>query len=122
MRTRDYKVLKYVKKHPEVTRENLYKKFDFLNSDYRYVADCLIIENQQPAFENGLPTGRWGVVDNSTYRLNHFGYEQLEKKQHDAWLFWFPYAITTIIAAISAAPTAVKITEYVFDLFLKGTP
>lgn len=101
MRTRDYKVLKYVKRHPEVTKKKLYEKYSFLESDYRYISVFLYIENQEPEFDNGMPTGRWIVTDNSTYALNHSGYEQLEKKRHDTWLFWFPYIITTLIAIAS---------------------
>lgn len=117
MRTRDYRVLKYVKRHPEVTKRNLYEKYDFLEKDYKYIGDFLCIENQEPEVDNGMPTGKWLIVDTSTYVLNHAGYEQLEKKRHDTWLFWFPYAVTTIIAAISAAPTVVKIVKFICNLF-----
>ncbi len=117
MRTRDYRVLKYIKRHPEVTRENLYKKFDFLEKDYEYVSPYLKIDNKQRIVEDGMDTGKEEVVGSSTYVLNHAGYEKLEKKRHDTWLFWFPYVITTIIATISATPTIVKIVKFICNLF-----
>lgn len=101
MRTREYRVLKYIKKHPKVTKEKLYKKFDFLKDDYKYVSEYVYISDLQPDVVDGVVTYSWVAVDTSTYELNHLGEEQLERKQHDACLFWFPYIITTIIALAS---------------------
>lgn len=42
------------------------------------------------------------------YRISRSGYEHLEKTAHDIWLFWFPYLVTTIIAALSLIAQIVK--------------
>ena len=56
-----------------------------------------------PEYTNGEIEPPEECFDNDYvyYSLNNSGYEHLEKRQHDAWLFWFPYIVTTIIAASS---------------------
>lgn len=122
MRTRDYKVVRYIKHHPGITKESLYKKFNFLNAEtYKYIKDYIDIEHPEPELnDNGNPTGNWVVGESSTFSINHFGEEILEKRRHDKWLFWFPYIVTTIIALISAAPTIYKIINYFCRIFSSG--
>ncbi len=119
MRKREYKVLKYVKRHPGVTKQRLYSKFPFLEDDFHYINDYFWIDDLEKDVCNGLETGTSHVVDTSTYRLKHKGYEEIEKKRHDKWLFWFPYAITTIIAATSAIFQALN---FIMENFPKVAP
>lgn len=73
MLKREIKVLKYVKKHPDVKRKVLYEKFPFLKNDYCYVREYLMVEGEEPIFYEGLDTGTTQLTDDSTYRLSHKG-------------------------------------------------
>ena len=122
MLKRELKVLKYVKRHPDVTRKVLYEKFPFLKDDYHYVQQHLAAEGEEPIFYNGLETGEYQLTDNSTYRLSHEGEQFFKDKSDKFWSFILPYGITTFIALISAAPTIYKIFKFIYNLFVKGTP
>ena len=50
--------------------------------------------------QNGEYVG-YQITDDSTYSANRSGEELIEKKQHEFWGFFFPYAITTLIAVSS---------------------
>lgn len=73
MRKREYKVLKYVKRHPDVARQKLYSKFPFLKDDFHYISNYFWIGNLEKDVYNGLETGASHAVDTSTYRLKRDG-------------------------------------------------
>lgn len=122
MLKREIKVLKYVKKHPDITRKVLYEKFPFLEDDYHYVQKHLVAYGEEPIFYNGLETGEYQLTDNSTYRLSHEGEQFFKDKSDKFWSFILPYGITTFIALISATPTIYKIFKFICGLFVQGTP
>lgn len=121
MLKRELKVLKYVKKHPDVTRKVLYEKFPFLEYNYCYIRKYLMPDGEEPVFHNGYDTGEKQLTDNSTYRLSHEGEQFFQDKSNKFWSFILPYGITTFIALISAAPTIYKILKFICNLFTKGT-
>lgn len=122
MLKREIKVLKYVKKHPNVTRRVLYLKFPFLKDDYCYVDQYLIPDGEEPIVLNGMETGEYQLTDDSTYRLSHTGEKFFQDKSDKFWSFILPYGITTFIALVSAAPTIYKIFKFICGLFAQGTP
>lgn len=101
MLKRELKVLKYVKKHPDVTRKVLYEKFPFLVDGYCYVQKYLMPDGEEPVFYEGLDTGTTQLTDNSTYRLSHEGEQFFTDKSDKFWSFILPYGITTAIAIAS---------------------
>lgn len=122
MLKRELKVLKYVKKHPDVTRKVLYQKFPLLQDDYCYVREYLIPDGEEPVFNNGYDTGEKQLTDDSTYRLSHKGEQFFKDKIDKFWSFILPYGITTFIALVSAVPTIYKIFKFICGLFAQGTP
>lgn len=142
-----YKVLKYIHRHKKISKAELLKKFPFFESCLTYISEYVYVEDENEKNQNAIKDSlvikakelNLNIGQTSEYinaNMPELPYddslvfyftklsfqEYLEKKRHDAWLFWFPYTITTIIAAISAIPTVVKIIEYISGLFLKGAP
>lgn len=150
MLKQQYQILKYIYKNPEITKSALLQKFsDFEKhersiSEYVQVTDKntdveaeirekLFIETSEKHMTNieaseyvekHMPKNIENITDNSliTYSAKLNFQEYLESKRHNAVLFWLPYAITTFIALISAAPTIYKIIMFIFSLFEKSTP
>lgn len=99
---REIKVLKYIKKHQPVTKKQLYSKFPFLESDFRFISEYVTINGTEYLTDSsGYDTGEWVVVETSTYTLNRNGRIFFEKQREKFWAFWLPYGITTIIAISS---------------------
>lgn len=119
MLKRELKVLKYVKKHPDVTRKVLYEKFPFLKDDYRYVREYLMVEGEEPVIYEGLDTGTTQLTDDSTYRLSHEGEQFFKDKSDKFWSFILPYGITTLIALSSVI---MQILNFICEHCTKGTP
>lgn len=120
-----YKILKYIYHNPNITKEKVLIKFpEFMKyenciSEYVIVTDNnvdivgkyeekLILAAEQlninmskiPSYiEENMPEIK-NVIDDTLilYSTNLKFDEYYEKKKHDAWLFWFPYLITTLIA------------------------
>ncbi len=125
MLNKSYKILKYIYRNPNITKEKVLKKFpEFMKyekciSEYVIVTDNnvdivekyeekLIMEADQlnlnisemsSYIERNMPDIK-NVIDDRLilYSTNLKFDEYYEKKKHDAWLFWFPYIITTLIA------------------------
>lgn len=101
MLKREISTLKYIKKHPNVTKATLYQKFPFLENDFMYISHYISISGEEEIMENGLYTGECKSVDSSTYRLNRAGEQYFEDKRHEWLSFILPYGITTLIAVSS---------------------
>lgn len=126
MTKQHYKVLKYIHKHQPIRKSDVLKKFPDFEKYLTHISEYLDIEDQnkdiqksvesqlvKEAKELGLNVGETSEYiqsympnDNPNdsyifYSTKLLFQEYLEKKRHDAWLFWFPYIITTIIAIAS---------------------
>lgn len=128
MLNKTYKILKYIHKNPKIKKSDLLMKFsDFEKyqnciSEYVIVTDdninlekveeeTLIIEANQLGLSIGETSDyiknnkarTENSINNSLilYSTNLNFNEYFEKKKHDAWLFWFPYTLTTFIAIAS---------------------
>lgn len=101
MLTKELKVLKYVKRHKRVTKKTLYSKFPYLEEEYYRISDYFYIRGKEEVIKNGIYTGESLPVDNSTYCLSRKGEEFFEQRRSKFLSQWFPYIITTIIAATS---------------------
>lgn len=149
MLNREYRILKYIYKHPKITKLKLLQKFhdfeEYQTSISEYVfeenknkddisetRDCLVNQALDAEMSIGeiseyvkknMPDIE-NIVDNSLifFSTKKSFKEYLEKRRHDRWLFLFPYAITTMISFISASPTIYKIIKFVINFFTKGTP
>ena len=125
MLNKSYKILKCIYRNPNITKEKLIRKFPefekYTNSISEYVIvtdnnidivgayeEKLIKEAEQlnlnlskrsSYIEENMPVVK-NVIDNNLilYSTNMKFDEYYEKKKHDAWLFWFPYIVTTLIA------------------------
>ena len=144
-----YRILKYIYKNPQITKSELLAKFpdfekykstikpytikDDKNEDKEANAELKLIQeasaqhlsniNVEKYVKKNMPDVK-NITDNSLicYSTNFVFEEYMERRRHEAWLFWFPYTITTIIAVISATPTIWKIICFICELFSKGTP
>lgn len=101
MLKRELKVLKYIRKHPEVTRKTLFYRFPYFPKDYNRLKVYLSAEKEVPIIVDGLETGETELTDESTYRLNYQGEQFFEDRSNKFWSFILPYGITTVIAAVS---------------------
>lgn len=108
MLKREIKVLKYIKKHPDVTHKNLCKKFSSFKDDYNQISQYVSISNPKLITINGLETGETQADDTSTYQLNRKGELFFEDKSNKFWNFVLPYTITTIIAISSLIAQILK--------------
>lgn len=112
MLNREYKLLKYINKHPDVSFEKLKDKFPKLDTELTlrrfddYVSWSKMEETQD---ENGIYTGTYRFADDSTFCISRSGEELIEKKNHDFWSFFLPYAITTLIAISSVVVNLISI-------------
>lgn len=150
MLKRQYRILKHIYKHPEITKSALLQKFpDFQKheksiSEYVQVTDKnkdivsetqemlhyeaskkhMTVSEQTMYVNKNMPKNIQNTIDDSliTYSAKLNFQEYLENKKHKAFLFWLPYIITTFIALISAAPTIYKIIIFILNLLQKSTP
>lgn len=125
MLNKSYKILKYIYHNPNITKEEILKKFPEFEKykncilEYVLVADNNIdivgtyeeklfkeadrlnlnVSEKSSYIEENMPDEE-NVIDNKLilYSTNLKFDEYYEKKIHDAWLFWFPYTVTTLIA------------------------
>lgn len=128
MLNKSYKILKCIYHNPNITKEEILNKFPEFEkyknciSEYVYITDNnidivgtyeekLILEAERlnlnvsemsSYIEENMPDEE-NVIDNKLilYSTNLKFDEYYEKKIHDAWLFWFPYTVTTLIAIAS---------------------
>lgn len=136
-----YKILCYIKKNYSVSKSELLRVFPHFDNVYSYIKFALDEEDKNeeifqdklekynyylhvlelPEYVNGeiQPPEVCSNNDYIYYTLNNSGYEHLEKRQRDAWLFWFPYTVTTIIAASSVI---LEIINFICEHCTKGTP
>lgn len=125
MLNKSYKILKYIYRNPNITKEKVLKKFpEFMKyenciSEYVIVTDNnvdvvgkyeekLIMEVDQlnlnisemsSYIERNMPDIKNAIDDRLILFSTNLKFDEYyEKKKHDAWLFWFPYIITTLIA------------------------
>ena len=109
----EYKLLKYISKHPDVSfkkLKNKFRKFENLTTTLRRL-DTYIewSKMEESANENNIPTGNYHFVDDSTFNISRNGEELIEKKNHEFWSFFFPYAITTLIAVASVVVQIIEL-------------
>lgn len=106
---REIKVLKYIKRYQPVTKKQLYSRFPFLESDFRFISEYITITGKELFVDNfGHDTGEWVTVDTSTYTLNRNGRIFFEQRREKLLSFWLPYGITTIIAISSLVIQFIK--------------
>lgn len=131
MVNRQRKILKYIYKHPRSTHSTLLRKFpDFtdytgISPEYLIIQDeyvdaeqaweqklsaeaskkRLSIAETQEYIQSHIPKDKLiSVADPDDYKFystNLAFQEYLEKRRHEAVLFWVPYILTTLIAAVS---------------------
>lgn len=115
----EYKVLKYIYKHPDVTFEKLttkFCKFENLNTTLRRLDSFIEWSKMEESVdENNISTGNYHFVNDSAFNISRNGEELIEQKQHEFWAFFFPYAITTLIAVSS-------VIVQIIELLLNKTP
>lgn len=131
MVNRQRKILKYIYKHPRSTHSTIIREFpDFMEYKDASI-EYLIISNEyidpekaqedkllQEAsklrisipetykyVEEHMPKDKLVSVpdpsDHKFYSTNLKFQEYLEKRRHEAFRFWIPYGLTTLIAALS---------------------
>lgn len=127
----EIKILKYIKrqtrKHVPISEAALMQKFNNFNKKYMNLSS-LIVRNDtgEEEFikrESKFYASQKNVNVNETltfnelyvadpkkvfYTLSRQGYQYLYDKQHNTWLFWFPYTITTLIAIASIISQFIK--------------
>lgn len=120
MLKREHAILKYIKKNQPVSEKDLRDKFTNFDLCITYISSFIVKRDTDEAkrqedmikffdsqrdvpvgkvkeYVSDLPINQHHIL----YTLSHCGEEYFEKKTHDAWLFWFPYAVTTIIAMVA---------------------
>lgn len=100
MLNKEYKMLKYIYKHKDCTYEMLENKFpekDIFNY-LRYYEEFITGDGPEEQMENGIYNGKFTYKNDAKISISRNGEEYIEHKQHDFWAFFFPYAITTLIA------------------------
>lgn len=135
------KILYYLKNHYSVSRSEILRAFPHFDNVYDYIKFALDkTDNNEEIYKDKLdkynlylhvlkyPDYVNGEIeppepcydnDNIYYSLNNSGYEYLEQKRRKAWMFWFPYIVTTIIAAMSVV---LQIINLICEHCAKGTP
>lgn len=126
MLKQQYRILKYIYKNPEIKKSALLQKFPDFEKYERSISefvfqndsnqdivektrDQLIHEADKKGLSvaqinayvnNNMPKDIQNITDYSliTYSTNLEFQKFFEKKRHDTLIFWFPYAITTLIA------------------------
>lgn len=149
MLKQQYRILKYIYKNPEIKKSELLQKFPDFEKHERGISEYVYVTNKNkdavseieeklfkeasekhlPILESSeyvdknMPKDIQNITDNSliTYSTKLNFQEYLENKRHDEFVFWLPYAITTFIALVSAAPTIYKIVIFIYELFQKST-
>lgn len=128
MLEKTYKILKYISKRPNTTKQELTKKFSFFENykntilDYVYIVDKnvdFVQQNEEKLISEAEQQGlciseiskyvneRMSDVKSETddelifYSTNLKFEEYCERKRQNALMFWVPYIITTVIAIIS---------------------
>lgn len=128
MLKKSYKILKYIYKNPTISKGKICEKFSDFERYESTILDYVIIEDNNvdieqesieklilEADEKGMKISEQtdyitenmkdieNVYDEELvlYSTNLKFNEYREKKKRDAWLFWVPYTITTIIAIIA---------------------
>ena len=108
--TKEMKVLKYIKKHENTTKKKLCKKFPYFEDVYNQIKCYAPYEGNQPVKDkNGNETGEYEWIDLSTFSLNREGINFFKQRRNEAWVRWFPYAITTLIALSSIIIEAMRL-------------
>lgn len=124
----EYRILKHIRKNPNITRKNIIEKFDKFEkyensiSDYVFKDDKNADKSPEPKEEiiasisrSNIPIGmQAGYLDENTsdaqiesndslifFSTNRYFELEVERRRREAWLRWFPYTITTLIAIAS---------------------
>lgn len=104
MLNEEYKLLKYINKHPHITYKALVQKFDTVDifAYSKRFGDYIEYTGlEETKDENGNFTGGFYFKDDASFYLSRPGMEYIEKKRRDFLTFFLPYAITTLIALSS---------------------
>lgn len=121
--TREMKILKYIYRKNAVTGKQLTKKFSDIDDYYNRLKEEYIRENvAKYELKNSYIVKHKIDPEEPIIFLTIQGKDAVVKSKHEFWYFVLPYAITTFIALISAAPTIYKIVMFICGLFQKSTP
>ena len=105
------KVLKHLYKYESDTVGNLkqiagYSGNGIYGDQLRALLEEKMIRIADQEKEPDLEGGFKDKKDPPRMAITIKGRAYIEQKKKDAWLFWFPYAITTMIALLNAAIAA----------------
>lgn len=97
----EYKILKYIYRHEGKSAKQLTEKFPYIDDYYFRIKKYL---DEEPAINiySESVCAKKGLDENETVIcINLEGEEIVERKRHEFWSFFFPYAITTLVALAS---------------------
>lgn len=108
------KVLKYLYKHESETVVNLkalagYSGKGTYGDQLRALLEENMIRLQDQDKEPDLEGGFIDSKDPPRMAITIKGRAYIEQKRKDTWTFWFPYAITTVIALINIVIAAISL-------------
>lgn len=130
-----YKILKYINQNPNVSKLKLQEKFSDFEKYETYISEYVFKTNNNVDIEQNTEeklilkaqnlgfdisqTSKYikenmenikNVTDNGLilYSTNLRFDEYKENQTYNAWLFWFPYTITTLIAIASIISQFIK--------------
>lgn len=101
MLKRENKVLKYLGRHKAVPKRRLLEKFPYLKDDINFLTGYIVFDEGEVQRKDEYETGETIPTDDSLYSLSRDGIKYLEEKRKEWVIFFYPYAITTLIAVAS---------------------
>lgn len=103
MLNEEYKIMKYIYKHKNCTYQMLESKFPKEDMYEYLVRYSSYFDGDAPTEQmtNNVYNGEYKYASTAKVIVSHAGEEYIEHKQHEFWAFFFPYAITTLIALSS---------------------
>ena len=101
MKKSEEKILRYIKRNPNVARKKLLKKFPNFDKEKRYLHGLYYVEDLEEVYYEESCCSEMEEVDSSKYFLSREGEIYFEQKHEKLLLFWLPYSITTAIAIAS---------------------
>lgn len=107
----EYKVLKYISRHENCTYQNLKTKFRKKDIDQilPYINEYIDGDAMKEQMVDGIYNSVFKYDSDAKFRLSRSGEELIERKRHEFWAFFFPYAITTLIALSSVVAQIIEI-------------
>lgn len=135
----ELKILKYIKKNAPVSEPELINKFDDFEHDKNYISSLIdrrdLNEEERKhredkyyqSLDKNIPVGQQKTYEQDfednpyhvLYSLSREGQQYFDEKRKESWSRWFPYVITTILAASSVI---IQILNFICEHCNKGTP